>query len=172
LRQFPKDAPEKLRAALLKAPTKGEFQRAQCLWLRVGLKMKAQEVATALGWHVNSVRRLQSRYLREGEAALKGPGRGGRRRENLTAAAERALLKRLLEAARPNEVLEARAVQEAYEEAVGRPVGKSTIYKMLTRNGWRRVLAGRVIPARTWAPSRFPWDEGGPLGLGHESEVP
>ena len=162
MRQFPKDSPEKLRAALLKARTKGEFQRAQCLWLQVALKLKASEVATALGWHVNSVRRLQARYLREGEAALKGPGRGGRRRENLKASAERALLKRLLEAARPSEVLEARVVQEAYEKAVGRPVGKSTIYKMLSRNGWRRVLTGRVVPARTWAPSQFSGDESGP----------
>ena len=74
MRQFPKDSPEKLRAALLKARTKGEFQRTQCLWLRVALKLKTSEVATALGWHVNSVRRSQARYLREGEAALKGPG--------------------------------------------------------------------------------------------------
>jgi transposase len=132
--------------------------------LAIGIRLKAQEVATALGWHVNSVRRLQSRYLREGEAALKGPGRGGRRRENLKASAERALLRRLLEAARPNEVLEARAVQEAYEKEVGRPVPRSTIYKMLTRNGWRRVLAGRMVPARTWAPSRFTANEIGREG--------
>ena len=155
MREFPEGASEKLKSALLKARTKGEFQRAQCLWLRVALKLNAQEVATALGWHVNSVRRLQSQYLREGEGALKGPGRGGRRRENLPASAERELLKRLLAAAWPNEVLEARAVQEAYEKEVGRPVGRTTIYKMLTRNGWRRVLPGRVVPARTWAPSRL-----------------
>lgn len=159
MRRFPEDATEKLKKALLKARTKGEFQRAQCIWLRIALKLKAGQVAIALGWHVNSVRRLQSRYLREGEAALKGPGRGGRRRENLKASAERELLRRVLEAARPNEVVEARAVQEAYEKEVGRPVPRTTIYKMLTRNGWRRVLPGKVVPARTWAPSRFSTDE-------------
>ena len=72
------------------------------------------------------------------------------------------MLKRLLEAARPNEVLEGCAVQEAYEREVGRPVPRSTIYKMLTRNGWRRVLTGRAIPARTWAPNRFSADKIGP----------
>ena len=110
--------------------------------LAIGIKLKASEVATALGWHVNSVGRLQSRYLREGEAA------------------------------RPNEVLEAQAVQEAYEKAVGHPVGRSTIYKMLTRNGWRRVVTGRVVPARTWAPSRFSGDEVGPESQGRKPDVP
>jgi transposase len=140
--------------------------------LAIGIKLKAEEVATALGWHVNSVGRLQSRYLREGEAALKGPGRGGRRWQNLKASAERALLKRLLEAERPNEVLEAQAVQEAYEKAVGHPVARSTVYKMLTRNGWRRVLPGRVVPAGTWAPSRFSKYEAVPQSQDRESEIP
>jgi transposase len=161
-RSFPEGSAEKLKAALLKARTKGQFQRAQCLWLRLALKMKAPAVAIALGWHVDSVRRLQARYLREGEAALKGPGRGGRRRQNLPVPAERALLGGLLKAAWPNEVLEARAVQEAYEKEVGHPVSRSTIYKMLTRNGWRRVLAGLVVPASSWAPSPFSRDEPGP----------
>jgi hypothetical protein len=67
----------------------------------------------------------------------------------------------LLEAARPNEVLEARAVQEAYEKAVGRAVPRFTISKMLTRNGWRRVLTGRAIAARTLAPSRLSRGEAG-----------
>ena len=40
-------------------------------------------------------------------------------------------------------------------------MARSTIYKMLTRNGWRRVLMGRVVPAGTWAPSRFSKDEAG-----------
>ena len=164
MRPFPEGSAEELRAAFLGARTKGEFQRAQCLWLRVALKIKAQEVATALGWHVNPVRRFQARYLREGEAALKGPGRGGRRRQNLAARAERALLNRLLEAERPNEVLQARAVSEAYEKAVGRPVSRSIVYKMLTRNGWRRVLTGRVVPAGTWAASRLSGDELSPEG--------
>ena len=94
------------------------------------------------------------------------------RRQNRTAGAERELLKRLLEAARPNEVLEGCAVQEAYEREVGRPVPRSTIYKMLTRNGWRRVVIGRVVPARTWAPSRFSGDEVGQESQGRKPDVP
>ena len=59
-------------------------------------------------------------------------------------------------------MLEARAAQEVYEKEVSRPVSRATIYKMLRRNGWRRALAGRVVPAQTWAPSRFSPDEIGP----------
>jgi hypothetical protein len=41
-------------------------------------------MATAIGWHPGSVRQLQARYFREGEAVLKGTGRGGRYYQNLT----------------------------------------------------------------------------------------
>ncbi len=36
-RAFPEGSLEQLRAALMQARRKGEFQRVQCLWLRTGL---------------------------------------------------------------------------------------------------------------------------------------
>ena len=60
------------------AKTKAEFQSVQCLWLRASLKLSADQVALAIGWHPNSVRKLQARYFKEGEAALRRGGKGGR----------------------------------------------------------------------------------------------
>jgi hypothetical protein len=65
-------AHERLAKGLKEAKTKAEFQSVQCLWLRASLKLSADQVATALGWHPNSVRKLQARYFKEGEAALRG----------------------------------------------------------------------------------------------------
>ena len=65
---LPEGSNEKLAMALKLAKTKGEFQRVQCLWLRASLGLSADKVATAIGWHAGSVRKLQARYLREGEA--------------------------------------------------------------------------------------------------------
>ena len=86
------EAIERLAKDLKQAKTKAEFQAVQCLWLRVSLGLSADQVATAIGWHPSSVRKLQSLYLREGCTALKRTGRGGRRRQNLTLEEEQNLL--------------------------------------------------------------------------------
>ena len=81
---FPEGSFAKLKAAVKSARTKAQLQQAQCLWLRVAHGLSALEVAAAIGWSESNVRRFQARYLREGEAALAGPGRGGRRNQILS----------------------------------------------------------------------------------------
>jgi transposase len=137
---LPEGSNEKLTMALKLAKTKGEYQRVQCLWLRASLGLSADKVATALGWHSGSVRKLQARYLREGEAVLKGTGRGGRYYQNLTLEEERQLLQEFLPQTEKGGILEVSQVKSAYEKVLGRQVPKSTIYRMLARHGWRKVF--------------------------------
>jgi len=137
---LPEGAYEKLAMDLELGKTKGEFQRVQCLWLRASLGLSATQVATAIGWHVGSVRKLQARYLREGEAVLKGTGRGGRYYQNLTLEEERQLLQEFLAQSEKGGILEVSRVKAAYEKVLGRKVPKSTIYRMLARHGWRKVV--------------------------------
>jgi transposase len=137
---LPEGAYEKLAMDLELAKTKGEFQRVQCLWLRASLGLSATQVATAIGWHVGSVRKLQARYLREGEAVLKGTGRGGRYYQNLTLEEERQLLQEFLAQSERGGILEVSRIKAAYEQILGRKVPKSTVYRMLARHGWRKVV--------------------------------
>lgn len=136
---FPEGCTEKLQAALKRARTKGEFQRIQCLWLRAALGWNANQVAAAVGWRPTSVRRVQSRYLREGEAILQSPGRGGRRHENLSREEEQRLLDEFVTPAGQGGIMEVSQVKRAYEKAVGHPVPKSTVYRLLARHGWRKL---------------------------------
>src|SRR4030067_138043 len=139
-KSMPEGVYENLAMDLKRAKTKGEFQRVQCLWLRASLGLPADQVATAIGWHPGSVRKLQARYLREGEAVLKGTGRGGRYYQNLTLEEERRLLQEFLAQSEKGGILEVSRVQAAYEQVLGRKVPKSTIYRMLARHGWRKVV--------------------------------
>ena len=68
-RPFPKGAKERLFGLLKNAKSKPEYQRVLCVWLRALLGLSAPQVAEAIGWHVSTVRQLQARYLRDGEAA-------------------------------------------------------------------------------------------------------
>lgn len=139
-RRLPEGAHESLAMDLKQAKTKAEFQRVQCLWLRASLGLSADQVATAIGWHPGSVRKLQARYLQEGEAALKRTGRGGRRYQNLTLEEERQLLQEFLAQSERGGILEVSRVRAAYEQTLGRKVPKSTVYRMLARHGWRKVV--------------------------------
>jgi transposase len=130
---------ERLEQALRQARSKAEFQRVQCVWLRAGLGLNANQVAQALGWRPTSVRRLQAQYGRLGEALWQRPGRGGRRHQNLPREEEARLLQGFLQRAEQGRLLEVSRLKQAYEQAVGHVVPKSTVYRMLAHHGWRKL---------------------------------
>jgi transposase len=132
------DSSKELKALLKTVRTKDGYRRVLCLWLRHAMGMSARQVATAVGWSHTHVRDVQGRYLREGEAALVRPGRGGRRHEVLTLSQEDDLLRGLREEAWPGNTLDFCAVFQAMEEAAGRSLAPSTVHRMLVRRGWGR----------------------------------
>ena len=138
-RSLPEGSVERLAQALRGARSKAEFQRVQCVWLRAALGLNANQVGQALGWRPTSVRRLQAQFLRQGEGFWEHPERGGRRHQNLTREEEAQLLKSFLPPAEQGGLLEVSRVKQAYEQAVGHVVPKSTVYRMLARHGWRKL---------------------------------
>jgi transposase len=140
LQSFPEGAVERLAPLLQQAKTKAEYQRLQAVWLRATLGLSAPQIAQALGWQPQSVRQLHSEYFRHGEAVLHDKPKGGRHHENLTLQQEQALLTPFLTQAQEGGVLVVAPVQAAYEQAVGRPVHSSVVYRALHRQGWRKVM--------------------------------
>lgn len=136
---LPSGSKESLRRLLKKAKTKSQFQRIQCIWLRASLGLSANNVALALGWSTSAVRHLQAEYLKEGETVLGASKRGGRYRANMTANEESAFLASFLKKSARGEILIVSEIKAAYEEIVGHAVPKSTIYRILARQGWRKI---------------------------------
>jgi len=130
---------ESLKELLKKTRIKADFQRVQCVWLRAAFGMSSQQVAQVVGWSSVTVKKLWSEYFCVGKEALIGKGRGSRHRANLSLDKEERILISFFEKAKNGEVLVANEVKAAYEEAVGRTVPKSTVYRMLARHGWRKV---------------------------------
>ena len=139
LQSFPEGAVERLAPLLQQAQTKAEYQRVQAVWLRAMLGLSAAQMAPVLGWQAQSVRQLHSEYLRHGEAVLKDKPKGGRHHQNLTLQQEQELLTPFLAQAQEGGVLVVAPVQAAYEQAVGRPVRPSVVYRALHRQGWRKI---------------------------------
>jgi len=128
-----------LERLLKDSTSKSQMQRIQCVLLRAKQGMNCTEVASVVGWNPGWVRQIWSRYLSEGIEGLICQDRGGRRRSNLSLEQEHALVERFSEKARSGGILVVSEIHKAYEREVGHAVPKSTIYRMLARQGWRKV---------------------------------
>jgi len=136
---LPANAEEILAPLMRKAKTKAEFQRVQCVWLRATLNLEDDQIATAVGLSINTVRCLHSRFRLHGVDALSGVGRGGRRRQNMSVEQEDEVLRPFLEEAGIGGILVVNPIKISYEQVVGHAVPKSTIYRLLARHSWRKL---------------------------------
>jgi transposase len=158
---FPLEAVENLNVLQKEAKSIAEFRRIQCVWLRAALNLPVEVIAQATGLSKATVRCYHSRYLSQGEAALRGPGKGGDRHRNLSVSEEDRLLQSFLKDAKRGGILEVGRIKAAYEEAVGRVVPKSTVYRMLARHGWRK-LAPRPKHPKTDFAVQAEWKKNSP----------
>ncbi len=129
-----------LERLLRESSSKSQMQRIQCVLLRSRQGLACDEVAAVVGFSPGWVRQVWSAYLNAGVEGLVCQVRGGRRRSNLSLQQEQALVECFAEKARVGGVLVVSEIHRAYEEAAGHCVPKSTIYRMLDRHGWRKVV--------------------------------
>ena len=131
---------ERLADRLKLAEGRPEFQRIQCVLIRATLGSTAAEIAQLLGWSTATVHVIPSRWAKEGDAIFELKGRGGRRHQHLSHEQEAKVLAPFLERACAGGVLQVAQIQGAYEKCVGKTGVPSTIYRMLDRHGWRKVV--------------------------------
>ncbi|MDR2697869.1 MAG: winged helix-turn-helix domain-containing protein [Holophagales bacterium] len=116
------------------------FRRFLCVWLRVKKSMTAYEIAEVVNFHPDTVRIAQRNFISQGSSSFIDKPHGGRMRELMTAKEEKALLSGFTEAAEDGSILIAKEIKVAIENKVGRQVEESTVYRILKRNGWRKVM--------------------------------
>ena len=131
---------QRLAERLKRADNHSEFQRIQCVLIRATLGSSAAEIAQLLGWSTATAHVLHSRWAKEGEAIFDVRARGGRHHQHLTPEQEQVLLAPFVERAQAGGMLTVAEVQQAYRERVGKEVARSTIYRLLERHGWRKVV--------------------------------
>ena len=125
-------------------------QRIQMVLLRES-DMTQLAIATAMGVSLSTVNRAHMAYDRGGIKALKPRPIGGRQRENMTLSEEKALLARFGQAAGAGEMLNVDDLKAAYEQAIGHPTSNSTVYNLLARHGWRKLMPRPFHPRRDLA---------------------
>ena len=108
---------------------------------------KANDVAKATGFHPAYVTQLVAKYRAHGLEAISGNHYGGNHR-NMSLEEEAAILAPFKRQAEKGEIIETKAIAEAYQKAVGHPVGKGQIYCVLHRHGWRKVMPRSKHPKK------------------------
>ena len=101
---------------------------------------KAEEIARDTGVSVPTVRRVISTYNRLGLAAIETPGKGGRRHEYMSLEQERRFLQPFFARAAQGEIATAEEMQRAFEAEIKHAVHITSIYRLLDRHGWRKLV--------------------------------
>jgi transposase len=136
-----------LKTALRWKIPEGQRQRIQMVLLRES-GMAQPAIAGAMGVSLSTVNRAHMAYDYGGIKALKPKPNGGRKRENMTLAEEKALLARFAKAAGAGEMLNIHDLKRAYEQAIGHATSNSTIYNLLDRHCWRKLMPRPFHPKR------------------------
>jgi transposase len=97
---------------------------------------------------LSTVNRAHMDYDHGGIKALKPKPSGGRQRQNMMLAEEKALLARFAKAAGAGEMLNIHDLKRAYEQAIGHQTSNSTVYDLLHRHGWRKLMPRPFHPKR------------------------
>jgi transposase len=107
---------------------------------------KAEEIAKHCGVSKATVHQVISLYNRFGVRAVETPGKGGRRDVYLSLEEEQRFLVPFFARAETGEIATAAEIQRAFEARVGHEVDESTVYRLLHRHGWRKLLPRPTHP--------------------------
>src|SRR6202051_3202966 len=139
-----------LKSALCWKIPAAQRQRIQMVLLRES-DMTQSAIAAAMGVSLSTVNRAHMGFDRGGIKALKPKPIGGRQRENMALDAEKVLVECFAKAAGAGEMLNVHDLKAAYEQAIGHSTSNSTMYNLLARHGWRKLMPRPFHPKRDLA---------------------
>jgi transposase len=101
---------------------------------------KAEDIARHCGVSKATVHAVIASYNRHGVAAVETAGKGGRRSGYLSLEEEQEFLAPFFERAEMGELATTEEIWRTFEARVGQQVDESTIYRLLNRHGWRKLM--------------------------------
>ena len=104
-----------------------------------------EEIANATGFHHAHISNLIRKYFEEGLQAISEKHYVGNRR-NMSIEEETAFLKQYRRPGEAGHILDVQEIKTAYEKRVGHQIGSSQIYRVLERQGWRKVMPRSKYP--------------------------
>lgn len=129
---------QEIEAARKKNRDKNVERRLYVLVMRAEGKT-LEGIAEKTGYHVSTVSKLISRYIRHGISTIAENHYKGNRR-NMSFEEEAAILAPFIQRAERGEMVDIKEIAAAYQKAVPHKVSDTQIYYVLHRHGWRKIM--------------------------------
>ncbi len=136
---------EQAQRALREAQTVEELRQAQAVVLPLLLGASIEQTASVLGVSKGWACQLRRRFIAAGHLVRPAP-RAEPPHALLRRAEEAALLAPFIEQARSGQLLVVAEVRAALEAKVGQRTATSTVYNLLHRHGWRKLVPDKRHP--------------------------
>ena len=114
------------------------YNRLLALHMR-SLGKSNKEISEVVGYSVQYITELVSKYAREGMNSILEDRRTGNNR-NMSVSEEIAFLEQFKESAAEGQIVTIHTIMEKYKEKIGKNCSDTTIYRLLKRHGWRKVV--------------------------------
>ncbi|MFL0194310.1 transposase [Clostridium sp. WILCCON 0269] len=122
-----------------KTHTHKDRGRLLCVKLRVVNGLSLKEISNITEYSLSAVSHVVNLYNRYGIQKVLVKKYGGNHR-NMTPEEEKEFLEPFRQQALSGEILEVSEIITAYSNKLNKKVSKSTVYDLLHRNGWRKVM--------------------------------
>ena len=135
-----KEVLQKAKDYLGKARTVEELREVQAVIFPLEFGLTLEQTAQAIGKSVRWTSQIRSEFIRRGgRHPPDKPGRGGRRRQNMTREEEALFLAPFLDEAKKGGILIVNGIKQELEKHLGREVALASVYNLLHRHGWRKL---------------------------------
>ncbi len=138
-KEYTEEEKSKIKKAYKKAHNTKDKNRLLCIKLRVVNGLSLKEISNITEYSLSRVSHLISLYNRFGIEELAVKKHGGNHR-NMTPEEEKEFLDPFRQQALAGEILEVSEIITSYENKLNKKVSKSTVYDLLHRNEWRKVM--------------------------------
>ena len=144
---FTKEQEEEVEKQIEKTTDAKLHKKLEVLRLRMEGYGNA-EIAKITKYSKSRVSKLSSIYAKEGIRYFEEEQRKGGNRRNITNEEERKLLEEFEEAAKKGHVITVGEIKAAYDEKCGHESGSGTIYQVMARHKWRKVMPRSKHPSK------------------------
>lgn len=147
-----------------------QLKMAQALVLPLVYGLNIEQCARVLGISRGWVSQLRGRFVAELEGRAAPPRPGGRKHAYLSQDEEAEFLRPYLESAQTGGVLVVPPIQQALASRLGHPVALSSVYRLLHRNGWRKLAPDKRHPQSDTA-AQEDWKKNSPSDSRHSTKA-
>jgi transposase len=157
------DQLEVAKELLKKAKTVEDLRAAQAIALPLMLGLSLEQTAMVIGRSVGATCTMRNRFVRvlSGERKATRSKREMRNRAKASLAREAQILDEVLSEAKTGGVVIVPPLKPAIEAKLGQTLALSTVYQMLARHGWRKLVPDKTHPKADPA-AREDWKKNSP----------